>query len=272
MAIQKRSPPVQSLDRGVTLLEIVAQRQRPVSLTDLTQVLKIDRSNVYRLANTLVLRGFLAQLPGSKEYVLGPAIGRLSCRFQWPKQVAREQVLALAARTGETTHLAILEGSQAFLLDHQLCGHPVGVSTSSGHCEPLHATAVGKALIVDQNAQQLLRLFGGETLPRWTARTIRSAAELSEDCRRNRERGYAVDDEEFHERVRCIASPIRDASGAVVASIGISAPADRLPNCRCDDVGREVMKVAAEVSEKLGYVEAALRGGSQAKRKKEQVP
>ncbi len=256
MSTQKKSPPVQSLDRGLLLLEWVAQTQQPVSLADLTGALDIDRSNVYRLANTLVLRGFLAQLPGSKEYVLGPAIGRLSSRFQWPKQVAREQVLALAAATGETTHLAILEGDQAFLLDHELCGQPVGVSASSGHCEPLHVTAVGKALIVDYDEAQLLTLFGGETLRRWTARTILSVAELAKECRQCRERGFAVDDEEFHERVRCIASPIRDASGAVVASIGISAPADRLAKRRWKGVGREVIAAAAEVSQKLGYTAA----------------
>lgn len=260
MNARKKSPPVQSLDRGMTVLEIVAQAQRPVSLTDLTRALEIDRSNVYRLANTLVLRGFLAQLPGSKEYVLGPAIGRLSSRFQWPKQVAREQVLALAECTGETTHLAILEGDQAFLLDHEACGQPVGVSTGSGHCEPLHVTAVGKALIVDCDEAQLLRLLGGETLPRWTDRTILSVSELAKDCWRNRERGFAVDDEEFHEQVRCIASPIRDVSGAVVASIGISAPADRLPKRRWTDVGRKVIELAAEVSERLGYVEGAAKG------------
>ncbi|NQT11846.1 MAG: IclR family transcriptional regulator [Planctomycetes bacterium] len=247
------------MDRGLLLLEFVARTQQPVSLADLTRALEIDRSNVYRLANTLVLRGFLTQLPGSKEYVVGPAIGRLSSRFQWPKQVAREQVLALAATTGETTHLAIQEGDQAFLLDHELCGQPVGVSASSGHCEPLHVTAVGKALIVDFDEAQLLVLFGGETLPRWTKRTVLSVTELAKECRRCKQRGFAIDDEEFHDRVCCIASPIRDASGAVVASIGVSAPADRLPKHRWKSVGSVVMGAAAEVSGKLGYCESSGR-------------
>ena len=255
MSTQRKSPPVQSLDRGLVILEFVARAQQPASLADLTRELEIDRSNVYRLAHTLVLRGFLAQVPGGKEYVLGPAVGRLSSRFQWPKQVAREQVLALAARTGETTHLAIREGDQAFLLDHELCGQPVGVSASSGHCEPLHVTAVGKALIVDYDEAQLLAIFGDPVLSRWTKRTIVSVSDLARECRRCRERGYAVDDEEFHEQVCCIAAPIRDVSGTVVASIGISAPASRLPKRLWKGVGREVMETAAEVSERLGYCE-----------------
>ena len=264
MNARAKSPPVQSLDRGLKLLEAVARAEQPVSLPELTREWDIDRSNVYRLANTLVLRGFLTQLPRSKNYVLGPAIGRLSSRFQWPKQVAREQVLALAARTGETTHLAILKGSQAFFLDHELCGQPVGVSASSGHCDPLHVTAVGKALIVDHDRHRLLALLGDEILPRWTTRTILSVAKLAEECRRCRQRGYAIDDEEFHEGVRCIASWIRDASGAVVASIGISAPADRLPKRRWKDIGREVMQAAAEVSQRLGYAERTAKDESTA--------
>jgi IclR family acetate operon transcriptional repressor len=85
---------------------------------------------------------------------------------------------------------------------------------------------------------------------------------LAKECRQCRQRGFAVDNEEFHDRVCCIASPIRDASGAVVASIGISAPADRLPKRRWKGVGREVMGAAAEVSEKLGYSEEATAGVS----------
>ena len=100
MSERKKSPPVQSLDRGLVLLEFVARTQQPASLADLTQALEIDRSNVYRLANTLVLRGFLTQLSGSKEYVLGPATGRLSSRFQWPKQVVGKFVNQNSNRKG----------------------------------------------------------------------------------------------------------------------------------------------------------------------------
>ena len=87
-------------------------------------------------------------------------------------------------------------------------------------------------------------------------------ARLANACRQCREWGFVVDDEEFHDRVCCIASPIRDASGAVVASVGISAPADRLPKRRWKGVGRGVMAAAAEVSEKLGYREQATAGVS----------
>jgi len=253
----RSTPPIQSLDRGLVILEAVASARKPVSLADLTPVLGIDRSSVFRLANTLKQRGFLTQLPDSKEYVLGSAIWRLASLFRFSDvlmQMAREHVNALAAPSGETTHLAIREGRQAMLIDHQLTAHPVGVAGGSGFCVPLHCTSVGKALLTDYEHAQLAGLLGDAPLASLTKRTITSVAALAEECQRTRKRGFAVDDEEQNEGVRCVAAPIRDSSGQVVASIGISAPAARLPRDRFKGVGAEVMAVAREISRKLGYV------------------
>jgi IclR family acetate operon transcriptional repressor len=254
MTVRKATLPIQSLDRGLAILEIVGQARRPVSVAELTPALGIDRSSVFRLANTLKMRGFLAQLP-SKEYVLGSAIWRLANRFQWSQgftQIAREQVTALAAKTGETTHLVIQEGRQAVFVDHELTAQPVGVSVSSGRCEPLHSTAVGKALIADCDSRTLSELLGDEPLPAATKRTIRRIAELAKECRRVRKRGFAIDNEEFHEGVRCVAAPIRDASGRIVAAIGISAPISRLSESRCEKVAQAVKRAAAQIGKKLG--------------------
>jgi DNA-binding IclR family transcriptional regulator len=254
MTIGMATHPIQSLDRGLAILEIVGQARRPVSAAELTPVLGINRSSVFRLANTLKMRGFLAQLP-SKEYVLGSAVWRLANRFQWSQgftRIAREQVAALAAETGETTHLAVQEGRQSVFVDHELTDQPVGVSVGSGRCEPLHCTALGKALIADCDGQALGELLGSEPLPASTKRTIRKIAELAKECQRVRRRGFAVDDEEFHKGVRCVAAPIRDASGGIVAAIGISAPSSRLSETRCEKVAQAVKRAAAQISGKLG--------------------
>ncbi len=255
MTTRRGTNPIQSLDRGLAILEMVGQARRPISVAELTPALGIDRSSVFRLANTLRMRGFLIQLP-SKEYVLGPAVRRLANSFRWSRgleQIARPHVAALAAATGETTHLVIREGRQALFVDHEMAAQPVGVSVSSGRCEPLHCTAVGKALIADFEREELEKLLGDEPLPAPTRRAIRSVAELAKECRRTRRRGYAIDDEEFHKGVRCVASPIRDGSGQVIAAIGISAPVDRLSERRCEKLGLEVKRTALEISGKLAY-------------------
>jgi IclR family acetate operon transcriptional repressor len=236
-------------------LEAVAKARRPVSLAELTPILGLDRSSVFRLANTLRLRGFLAQVSGSKEYVLGSAVWRLSSLFRFSDslmQLAKDYVNALAAEVGETTHLAIREGREAVLIDHQLTDHPVGVSAGSGFSVPLHCTSVGKALLVDCDLPKLVAIFGKEPLQRLTSRTLVSLDAVADDCRQTRRRGYSLDDEEHHKGVRCIGAPIRDAGGEVVASIGVSAPAERFPKARLHAIGALVVEFAGKIACKLG--------------------
>ena len=114
-------------------------------------VLKIDRSSVFRLANTLVRRGFLVQEADSKRYLLGSSVWRLASLFRFENvllQVARSHVDALVADTGETTYVAIREDTQAVLIERQLTAQALGVmSAALGSGMPLHCTGVGKALL-----------------------------------------------------------------------------------------------------------------------------
>ena len=249
--------PIQSLDRGLVLLEAVADAQRPVSLSELTPVLGIDRSSVFRLANTLVRRGFLTQLPDSKRYMLGSSIWRLASLFRFENvllQVARSHVDALVADTGETTYVAIREGTQAVLIERQLTAQALGVmGAGSGTGIPLHCTGVGKALIADFDHDRLVGLFGEAPLKRFTKRTITTLAALAEACGQTHACGYAVDDEEGHEGVRCIGAPIRDASGEVVAAVGISAPVTRLPREAVKKMGARVVAAAEAIGRELGH-------------------
>jgi len=249
--------PIQSLDRGLVLLEAVAHARRPLSLSELTEVLAIDRSSVFRLANTLRRRGYLAQLPESKRYTLGSAIWRLSGLFPFENlllQVARPHVRALAEETGETTHVAVREGAQAVLIDRQLTAQTVGVAgAGSGTAMPLHSTGLGKALLADFDREALVKLLGAAPLPRFTRHTLTTLEGLASACEQVRASGYALDDEEGCDGVRCVGSPVRDASGAVVAALGISAPEARLARAALKQAAARVVAAAAAVSRELGY-------------------
>src|SRR6185369_3153481 len=108
----RETQPIQSLDRGLVILEAVANSNNPVSLNDLTELVGIDRSSVFRLAFTLKRRGFLAYPAGRKDFILGPALWRLSDRYDWGTmliRVSQEHVKQLARKTNETVHLAIRE-------------------------------------------------------------------------------------------------------------------------------------------------------------------
>src|SRR5215472_16673341 len=117
---REETPPIQSLDRGLLIVETVARSTEPVSLGELTAVLEIDRSSVFRLANTLRRRGFLSYLTNRKMYSLGPSVRRLSHQYDWDTvliRVSRDQVKWLSTETEETVYLAIREGKQARFID-----------------------------------------------------------------------------------------------------------------------------------------------------------
>jgi IclR family acetate operon transcriptional repressor len=247
----KETPPIQSLDRGLIILEAVSKSSEPVSLAELTGLLGIDRSSAFRLANTLKRRGFLAYPTGRKDYILGSALWRLAHQYDWGNmliQVSHEPLKRLANRTNETAHLAIREGRHALFVDHAAVNHVISVSGQTGEMVPLYCTAHGKALLTDLDQKELRSLFGSAPLTTYTKQTLGTVAQIANACAQIRAQGYASDDGEFQEGVRCVAAPIRAHSGMIIGSIGISAPALRFPKERYPAFGQQVLETAEEIS------------------------
>jgi IclR family transcriptional regulator, acetate operon repressor len=249
------TPSIQSLGRGLSILEAVAESPEPVPLKQLTDLLGIDRSSVFRLANTLRRRRFLANPKGRKDYVLGPSAWRLSRKYGQSTFIplCHEHLRQLGIKTGETAHLAVREGGQALFIDHHASPDQiVAVSGQTGEFVPLHATAHGKALIADMDVAELRALFGTAPLQTRTKKTITSIEKLAKACANIRAEGYAIDDGEFLEEIRCVAAPIRDQDGDIVASIGISAPTTRFHKSRYLTTARQVVDAASKISASLG--------------------
>jgi IclR family acetate operon transcriptional repressor len=183
------TPPIQSLDRGLAILEAVAAASEPVPLKQLTDLIGIDRSSVFRLANTLRQRRFLANPKGSKDYILGPTAWRLSRRYgrsvlgTFFHQFLRD----LTTRLGETSHFAVREGTQALFIDHHIpTGQVVSVAGQTGEFAPLHCTAHGKALLADFDLNGLKDLLGQAPLHAYTRTTITSLPRRQSGIRRAR--------------------------------------------------------------------------------------
>lgn len=251
----RETPSIQSLDRGLLILEEVGKSAEPVSLGRLAALLNIDRSSAFRLANTLKRRGFLANPSAGRDYVLGPSVWRLSRQYDWSKMlvtVAHQHLKALAADTNETAHLAVREGRKALFIDHVASNHVIAISGQTGELVPLYCTSHGKALLTDFEERDLTNLFGGKPLKAFTKNTIQSIRSLARECEGIRTRGFATDESEYLEGVRCVAAPIRDRDGAVIASIGISAPSARFARDREKEYAGRVLTAAAEITEMVG--------------------
>jgi DNA-binding IclR family transcriptional regulator len=254
----RETPSIQSLDRGLVIVEAVAKSREPVALAELTELLGIDRSSVFRLANTLKRRGFLAVSNRSKGYILGPSIWRLSRTYDWSNMlvtISHEFLKKLATRTDETAHLAVREGRNAFFIGHATVNHMIAVSGRTGESVPLHCTAHGKALLVDCEVTDLKSIFGSRELAAYTPQSVTSLKQLAKVCAEIKRRGYATDNAEYQEGIRCVAAPIRDRDSSVIASIGISAPATRFPDERYAMCAAQVVEVANVISEVIGKQE-----------------
>jgi DNA-binding IclR family transcriptional regulator len=251
---------IQSLDRGLAILEAVAKSTEPVSLGELTNLLGIDRSSVFRLANTLKRRGFLAYPGARKDFILGPSLWRLSREYDWSKTlilVSHDHLRNLAAATNETAHLAVREGKSALFIDHVMSSHVITISGQTGELVPLYATAHGKALLADYDKRALTSLLGSGSLRAWTGQTCTSVSKLAEICEETRRRGFSTDDGEYQEGIRCVAAPIHNEQGLVIGSIGISAPALRFSEDLYNICGAKVLHATKQI-------EAMLRTAAQA--------
>jgi len=248
------TPAIQSLDRGLAILEAVAAASHPVPLKQLTDLIGINRSSVFRLANTLRQRRFLANPKGSKDYILGPTAWRLSRRYG--RSVLgtffHHYLQELTATLGETSHFAVREGVELFFIDHQIpTGQVVSVAGQTGEFAPLHCTAHGKALLADCDRSTLQELLGRAPLQVYTRTTIASLTKLARACAQVRLEGFAIDDGEYIEEVRCLAAPIRDPQGEILASVGISSPVTRLHARAVGRAAAEVKKTAYAISASL---------------------
>lgn len=250
----KETPSIQSLDRGLIILEAVAKSKGSVSLGELTEVLDIDRSSVFRLAGTLKRRGFLAYPTGRKDYILGPSLWRLAHKYDWGNmlvKVSHEILKELASETTETAQLAVREGNHSFFIDSAAANQVISISGRIGESTPLYCTAHGKALLADFDAAELEAVFGTAPLQPYTKRTVESIKQLAKICAETKARGFSTDDEEYIEGVRCVAAPIRAEDGQVIGAIGISAPLTRFSKDRYEICGQQVSKAAEQISNRL---------------------
>lgn len=250
-------PFIQSLDRGLTILQTVAMSQHAVNLGEIAGLLEVDRSSAFRLAQTLRRRGFLSTPAGRKDYILGPAIWTLSRQYDWSNmlvRVAHQELKELANGLNETAHLAVREGRNALFIDSVHARRVIVVAGQTGELVPLYATAHGKALIAGADESELKEIFGS-SLQKHTKTTIRTFSSLARECNGIRQNGYATDEGEYMEGIRCVAAPIRLNDNLIVGSVGISAPATRFLKEHYPAYSKRVMQCAHRIGEQLSSEE-----------------
>lgn len=249
--------PVQSVDRAVAILEILA-RDGEAGVTEVARELGVHKSTASRLLAALDRRELVAQDAARGRYRLGVGLVRLAGaagRGLDLVQESRPVCRALAQEVGETVNLAILSGRDALYLD-QVAG-PAALSPHNwaGQRIPLHATSDGKVLLAYLPETDLAECLT-PPLARFTGRTITDLARFPALLVAIRRQGYATAVEELEAGLTAVAAPVRNAEGVVVASISASGPSFRIPADRIPVLAGPVRRAAAEVSRRLGWTAA----------------
>jgi IclR family acetate operon transcriptional repressor len=220
---------IQSVDRALFLLETIAEAGGEATLTDLSHRTGLNISTCHHLLATLIQRGFAAKVTGRRLYALGPRILYLShacLQVDLPRR-AQPYLEEVNRATGETVHLAALQGDDIVMLAVREARHAVRVDTGrTGRMEAPHATSVGKAMLAWLPEDEMRRILA-HGMKRCTENTITEFPALFEALRHVRRNGYAMDYEEHLPGVICVGAAIRDQAGTVIGGISASTPTMR---------------------------------------------
>ena len=230
---------IQSVDRALFLLETIAEAGGEATLTELANRTGLNISTCHHLLATLIQRGFATKVPGRRLYALGTRIlylGHACLQVDLPRR-AQPYLENINRVTGETVHLAALQGDSVVMLAVREARHAVRVDTGKlGRIPAPHAQSVGKAILAWLPEDEVQRILTGG-MKRYTEHTVTEFPALVESLRVVRRSGYAVDREEFLPGVICVGAAIRDQAGAVIGAISASTP-----TMRADDAHIALMR------------------------------
>ncbi|MDR7302528.1 IclR family transcriptional regulator [Haloactinomyces albus] len=240
---------VQSVERTFELLELMADAGGEVALSDLAEASALPLPTIHRIMRTLVSRGYARQQP-SRRYALGPSLIRLGetasrALGSW----ARPYLAELTEATGETSNMAVLEGTQIVYVSQVPSQHSMRMFTEVGRRVDAHATAVGKAVMATMPADTVTQVLSRSSMAPQTERTITTIDDMRTELDKIREVGYALDDGEQEVGVRCYAVAVPDAPAG--SAISISGPEGRMTRIAADEVIPLMQRLARELGTEL---------------------
>ncbi|MGQ9617245.1 MAG: IclR family transcriptional regulator [Spirochaetota bacterium] len=246
---------VNSLVRAIRILEAFNQNEK-MGITGISKKLNLPKSTTHMIVNTLVHEGILEKDINTNYYQLGLKLFELGNRARSNlevRKVATPYLKDLNEFFDETVHLTILDNYEVLYVECFESTKRLRTYSVIGVRAPLHCTAVGKAIMAFLPDEEIVKVIEEKGLQRFTQNTITEKELLVKELQKIRKIGYAVDNMEHEEGVRCVGAPLWNHTGNVFASISVSGPSQRLGNEKIPDIAKKVMSVANEISRKMGF-------------------
>jgi DNA-binding IclR family transcriptional regulator len=246
---------VRAVDRSLAVLVLLARTPTGLDASAIARAAELHVSTVFRILQTLKLRNFVVEAPGGL-YRIGPQAFEVGSSFLRSTSLQPEGqaiVERLAAETGETASMGILDSDEVLYLAIAHGQRELGIQSNVGTRHPPYCTALGKVLMADLGWPDAQALLSRIERSRMTKNTIIGVGRWREELREVADLGYALDAEERVLGVRAVAAPVRDHSGRVVAAISAAGPAFRITGDNLERLISQVRKLAADFSLRLGH-------------------
>ena len=259
---------IQAIERAVAILNAFSAEEPELGVTELSERLGLHKSTVHRFLVNLEAAGLVERNRHTSRYRLGLRIFELGGLVLQQMNLWDEALPfleGLVQDTGETGHLAVLDGGEAVYIERVEARRALRIPSAIGHGYPAHATSLGKVLLAHLAREDCEALIAERGLARCAPNTITDPDRLWQELDAVHARGFAVDDEEYEEGLRCVGAPIVGHTGQVVAAIGIGGPVTRVTPDRVDELAELVRTAAGSLSRRMGaeqsgaYAPTALR-------------
>lgn len=253
--------------KALRVLEAVAATPGPSALGEIAERAGLDKSTTYRMLTTLDVAGYVRQDETSRRYRLSYHVVSLSRNLLAENEVfqlTRAAMEELAADTGESIDLSVLDSTEVVIIQRVKGAQLVAVDFQVGDRSPLHCTSIGKAVLAYQPIAFVEAVLA-RPLQRRAACTITDPVAMSSELEGIRARGYAIDDHEFSDSMRCIAAPIFERDTIPRMGLSISGPDGRFTLGYLDDLRPRLLQATRELSAHLGGIPALTRPGAESR-------
>lgn len=247
---------VQSIDRALNIIKIVSSRKDGIGVTELAEMLGLNKSSIFRILATLAAHGFIEQNPETKKYKLGYMYLELSTKLLESIDIRKEAVpflRELEEISNEVIHLVIYSQKEAVYIEKLEGNETLRMHSQVGKRAPMHCTSAGKVILANIPRSEAIEIIHQKGLPMHTEKTIINEQELLENLAMINQHGYGIEREENEPGITCIAAPIFNHRGEVAGAVSISGTSLRMNDEKINALKVKLMDVGKKISRRLGY-------------------
>ncbi|WDE95332.1 IclR family transcriptional regulator [Lentisphaera profundi] len=251
----KSSYIIPNLDRALRVMELLADNPKGLTMSEISDALKIPKNSAFRITATMDHRGFLERDPLSKAYILTNKMTNISHSTLAEKSLVENawpSMLQLRDETLETILFGTLVDTKGVVLEQAPAHHGFKFTVDIGTQFGLHTAAPGKAMLAHMSEREQDRFIQAMSFEKYTKNTITNADDFRTELAKAKIQGYGVDCDEEREGMRCVAAPVFNSKRQPIAAIWLTGPSSRIPIKNFPKLGQACIDAATEISKKLG--------------------